>query len=87
VIEFKNLLKTNELINYNNIKLNFMKKSYTLFSIGSSLLFVLLGFYLIFEKSTQLETSNPILVKIVGISNVLLFGFFGILGVFKIIKK
>ena len=64
-----------------------MKKSNALFGIGSSILFVLLGIYLIFEKSTQVDTSNPLLVKIAGIVCVLFFGVLGILGILKFIKK
>lgn len=48
-----------------------MSKIKPLFGIGISILFVIIGIHLIFEKSTQVNTSKPLLVKMVGIACVL----------------
>lgn len=60
-----------------------MKKSSLLFSIGVSILFVMLGLFLYFEKSAQNDISNPTLIKIAGISCIIFFGTITLIGIKK----
>ena len=61
-----------------------MKKSSLLFGIGISALFVMLGFYLYFEKSVQQDVSNPSLIKIIGVICIVFFGIMTLLGIKKL---
>lgn len=62
-----------------------MKKIGGLFSIMISFFFVCLGYYVCFEKSTQVE--NPTIYKVVGGICMLFFGILTILGLKKIFSK
>ena len=64
-----------------------MNKNNALFGVGIAILFVILGLYLLLEKATQEGTSNPLLIKIIGIICVLFFGSLAVLGLLKFIKK
>ena len=64
-----------------------MKKSNILFGIGTSILFVILGLYLVLEKANAKDISNPLLIRIVGISCIVFFGTLLVLAALKLIKK
>lgn len=60
-----------------------MEKTKGLFGIGSALLFVALGFYLVFEKSEQAGVTNSLFLKISGVVCILFFGFLALKKLFK----
>lgn len=64
-----------------------MKKINGLFGLGISILFVLLGLYLFFEKSNQSGVSNPTLIKVVGIACIIFFGGTMLFGLKKLMTK
>lgn len=64
-----------------------MKKYNPLFGIGISILFVMLGLYLVFEKANTTDITNPLLRTIVGISCILFFGTLLFLKILKSINK
>jgi len=62
-----------------------MKKIGGFFPIIISFFFVYLGYYVCFEKSTQVE--NPTIYKVIGGISMLFFGILSILGLKKIFSK
>ncbi len=64
-----------------------MKINNPLFGIGISLLFVILGIYLVLEKANAKGVTNPLLIRIVGISCILFFGTLLVLTILKLVKK
>lgn len=64
-----------------------MERTKGLFGIGSALLFVVLGFYLVFEKSKQVGVTNSLFIKISGVVCILFFGFLALKGLIKLFKK
>jgi hypothetical protein len=64
-----------------------MKKNNPLFGIGISALFVILGIYLVLEKANAKDITNPLLLRIVGISCILFFGTLLVLTILKLVKK
>jgi len=64
-----------------------MQKLNGYYGLGVSILFVLLGLYLIFEKSNQSNVTYPVWIKITGIACVLFFGSLVIMKLLKYLKK
>ncbi len=54
--------------------------------ISIAIIFVAIGYYLYFEKASQKDISNPMLVKIVGGVCMLFFGLFALLAIIKMIR-
>ncbi|MBK9256155.1 MAG: hypothetical protein IPM42_11765 [Saprospiraceae bacterium] len=61
-------------------------KTKGLFGIGLSILFVMLGVYLLTEFPKNNLNLNPLLVKGIGIACILFFGAIFILGMRKLLK-
>ncbi len=61
-----------------------MKKANLFFSLGISILFVFIGYYLYFEKESDL---NLLLLKIVGGLCMVFFGIIALINLKKIISK
>ncbi len=64
-----------------------LSKTKLLFGIGGSILFVVLGFYLITTMADQQTRFNQTMVKGVGIASILFFGSTGIYGIKKMFDK
>lgn len=58
-----------------------------LLALVGSIMFVVLGVYLLFVWSEEPGVSNPLLKKILGVITVLFFGVVGILGIIKILRN
>jgi hypothetical protein len=64
-----------------------LSKTKLLFGIGGSILFVVLGLFLITTIADQQTRFDPTLVKGVGITSILFFGATGIYGIKKMFDK
>ena len=64
-----------------------LSKTKLLFGIGGSILFVVLGYYLLMTIADQQTRFNPTLIKGVGIAGILFFGATLIFGVKKMFDK
>jgi|JI9StandDraft_1071089.scaffolds.fasta_scaffold278926_2 cytochrome c biogenesis protein CcdA len=58
-----------------------------LFSLGTSILFIMLGFWLYFTKSTQQNSLQPWIIKLIGILNIVLFGILGMTAIKKLLDR
>jgi len=70
----------------NKIEIPLSKKK-LLLGIGGSILFVVLGIYLLTTMADQQTRFNPTMVKGVGIASILFFGATGIYGIKKMFDK
>jgi cytochrome c biogenesis protein CcdA len=64
-----------------------VNKSKLLFGIGTSILFVMLGCWLYFSKSTQQNSVQPWIIKLVGVINIVFFGIIGITAFKKLLDR
>lgn len=64
-----------------------LSKTKLLFGIGGSILFVVLGLYVLTTMADQQTRFNPTMVKGVGIASILFFGATGIYGIKKMFDK
>lgn len=64
-----------------------MKITKGLYAMGTSILFVMLGIYLVTTKSVDTETSFPLLTKVVGYACILLFGTILAMSFYRLIFK
>ena len=57
------------------------------FSLGTAILFVMLGAYLYFNVSVRPGTEYPTIIKIVGACNMVFFGAIATLALVKIFRR
>jgi cytochrome c biogenesis protein CcdA len=64
-----------------------MKKSRLVFGMGIALLFIYLGYYLYFVKAGQSDTTQPGLLKVVGLISMIFFGGLVMLTSIRLIRQ